>query len=196
MEAWPTLRIATAAMPRPRLTSPLGHAYLLDKRYPDAITNLRLAGKGGNALADYADFLAAEANHNAGNQAAAEALLRGFTTRYPDSIFISQAPELEASVLLAMDDAAGAQGVLTAAVDFAGNRAGYQLAEGQVALALGQTQEAVRVFKHLLLGHPLSAEAQTARARLVGVGAESTLTVAEMRSLGDAYFNGGALCGG
>lgn len=169
----------------------LGHAYLLDKRYPDAITNLRLAGKGGNALADYADFLAAEANHNAGNQAAAEALLRGFTTRYPDSIFISQAPELEASVLLAMDDAAGAQGVLTAAVDFAGNRAGYQLAEGQVALALGQTQEAVRVFKHLLLGHPLSAEAQTARARLVALGAESTLTVAEMRSLGDAYFNGG-----
>jgi soluble lytic murein transglycosylase len=169
----------------------LGHAYLLDKRYPEAVANLRLAGKGGNVLADYADFLAAVANHDAGNQAAAEAILRGFTTRYPDSIFNAQAPELEANVLLAMDDAAGAQRVLTAAAEFAGNRAGYQLAEGQVAFALGQTQEAVRVFKHLLLGHPLSAEAQIARGKLTAMGAESSLTVAELRSLGDAYYNGG-----
>jgi len=169
----------------------LGHAYLLDKRYVEAVANLRQANRLSEVLADYADFFAAEASHDAGNQAAAEAVLRGFTARYPDSIFNAQAPELEANVLLAMDDAAGAQRVLTAASDVAGNRAGYELAQGQVALSLGQTQEAVQAFKHLLLGHPLSQEAQIARAKLTALGAETTLTTAELRTLGDAYYNAG-----
>ena len=93
----------------------LGHAYLLDKRYGEAAANLRLARQAGEALADYADFLGAEANHEAGNEAAAEALLHGFTRRYPDSIFNAQAPELEASVLLAVGNPAGAQQVLAQA---------------------------------------------------------------------------------
>jgi len=169
----------------------LGHAYLLDKRYAEAVASLRQAGKASNVLADYADFLAAEANHEAGNQTAAEAILRGFTARYPDSIFNDQAPELEANVLLSMNDPAGAQRVLAAAADFAANRAGYQLAQGQAAQDLGQTQEAVQRFKHLLLSHPLSQEAQIARSRLTALGAESILTATELRSLGDAYYNAG-----
>ena len=73
----------------------------------------------------------------------------------------------------------------------AADRPGFQLAEGQVELALGQQQVAEDTFKQLLLGHPLSPEAQTARAKLTQMGAESTLTVAELRSLGDAYYNAG-----
>jgi len=170
----------------------LGHAYLLDKRYPEAIANLRQARQAGAVMADYADFLAARANREAGNQSTAAALLHGFGVRYPDSIFDAQAPELEADTLLASGDAAGAQRVLTAAAGTASaNRAGYQLAQGQVAVALGQTQEAVRDFKRLLLGHPLSQEAEIARARLTALGAESSLSTAELRSLGDAYYNGG-----
>jgi soluble lytic murein transglycosylase len=169
----------------------LGHAYLLDKRYPEAVVNLRQANRLSEVLADYADFLSAQASHEAGSQAAAEAVLRGFTVRYPDSIFIAQAPELEANVLLAMNDAAGAQKVLAAAADFSGDRAGFQLAQGQAAFTLGQTQEAVQDFKRLLLAHPLSAEAQIARAKLTSMGAESTLTTAELRTLGDAYYNAG-----
>ncbi|MGA3081078.1 MAG: lytic transglycosylase, partial [Terracidiphilus sp.] len=93
----------------------LGHASLLDKRYAEAIDDFRLARKAGAELADYDDFLAVRANHEAGNEAAAEALLQGFAGRYPDSIFVAQAPELEASTLLAMNDTAGAQRALTAA---------------------------------------------------------------------------------
>ena len=169
----------------------LGHAYLLDKRYPEAVANLRQANRLSEVLADYADFLSAQASHEAGSQAAAEAVLRGFTVRYPDSIFNAQAPELEANVLLAMDDAAGAQRVLAAAADFAGNRPGFQLAQAQAAFALGQTQEAMQDFKRLLLSHPLSAEAQIARAKLTSFGAESTLSTAELRTLGDAFYNAG-----
>ena len=170
----------------------LGHAYLLDKNYAKAEGNLTQARQAGDVLADYAEFLGAEANHQAGNDTAAEALLRGFTGRYPDSIFNAQAPELEASVLLGMGNATGAQQVLARAAGLAAaSRPGFELAQGQVAMALGQTQEAERVFKRLLLGHPLGSEAQIARAKLTAMGAEGSLTATELRSLGDAYYNAG-----
>jgi soluble lytic murein transglycosylase len=168
----------------------LGHAYLLDKRYGDAQANLLEARKAGGELADYADFLAAEANHEVGNNQSAELLLHGFTERYPDSIFDAGAPELEASVLLELGNASGAERVLLAAPGSAG-RTGYQLAQGMVAEALGRKEEAVQDFKKLLLAHPLSSDATAARAKLTSLGAESSLTVAELRGLADAYYNAG-----
>jgi soluble lytic murein transglycosylase len=170
----------------------LGRASLLDKRYAEAVADLRLARQSGQELADYADFLAARANHEAGNDEAAEALLNGFAARYPDSIFVNEVPELEANALVAMKDLAGARRVLATAQDTeAAERPGYQLAEGQMLFLLGQTGEAERVYKQLLLGHPLSPEAQTAWSRLTAMGAENSLTTAELRSLGDAYYNVG-----
>ena len=170
----------------------LGHAYLLDKRYPEAISSFALARRDGQELADYADFLAADANHAAGDDAAAEKLLHGFAARYPDSIFDDDAPELEATVLLALNNPTAAREVLVAVEDtVAADRPGYQLAEGQVELALGQTDAANQVFKTLLLDHPLSPEALTARSRLMQAGAETTLTVADLLTLGDAYYDAG-----
>ena len=170
----------------------LGHAYLQDKRYADAEASLKQARQGGDELADYADFLGAQASHQAGDEAAAEALLHGFTDRYPDSIFDAEAPELEASVLLAMNNASGAELVLAQAKGLAAeDRTGFQLAQGQVEFALGLRDAAGRTFKQLLLSHPLSQEAQVARARLTEMGAETALTPAELRSLGDAFYNGG-----
>ncbi len=168
----------------------LGHAYLLDKRYAEAVASFRLARQDGAALADFADFLAARADQAAGDNAAAEALLHGFAQRYPDSIFVDQAPELEASSLLALKDVAGARQVLVAAEQTdAAVRPGYQLIEAEVAAALGQTDEAVRIYKQLLLNHPLGPEAGVALASLNDLGA--ILTTTELRSLGDAYYNAG-----
>ena len=170
----------------------LGHAYLLDKRYDEAIADFRLARRAGEEVADYADFLNARANHDAGNEEAAEALLHGFADRYPESIFVAQAPELEAEVLLALKDAAGAERVLAAAAETAAAlRPGFQLAQGEAAFALGEELQAENFYKRLLLAHPLSAEAEIARAKLTAMGAESSLTTAELRSLGDAYWNAG-----
>ena len=39
----------------------LGHAYMLDRRWPEAVASLRDAKKNGEVLADYADFLEAKA---------------------------------------------------------------------------------------------------------------------------------------
>ena len=168
----------------------IGHAYLLDNRFTEAATNLRQARAAGDALADYADFLGAKANHDGGNNAAAEELLKGFAERNPDSNFVVQVPELEAQVLLGMNDFAEARKVLTDNPESA-NRAGYQLALAEVDQAQGQADEAGRIYKHVLLTWPLSFEATTARTRLTALGLESSLTATELRSLGDAYYNAG-----
>jgi soluble lytic murein transglycosylase len=170
----------------------LGHAYLLDKRYTDAAASLHQAKETGEALDDYADFLAAKANHEANLEAQAEALLKGFKEKYPDSIFIDEVPELEANVLLDLHDPAGARRVLDAAAsDPAAGRVGYQLAAGLVAQAQNQDQEAAHIFKALLLAYPLSTEAAIARAKLTSLSAEDSLTSDELRSLGDAYYKAG-----
>jgi soluble lytic murein transglycosylase len=170
----------------------LGNAYLADRRFTDAATSLHQAQQASDALADYADFLGARAQHEAGNEAAAEALLRGFAQRYPDSIFVVESPELEGTVLLAMNDLTGAQRVLDAAANsLAADRSGYQLARAQLALAKNQTAQANVLFKQVLLDHPLSPEAEKARAQLTASGADATLTAAELRTLGDAYYNAG-----
>ena len=170
----------------------LGHAFLLDSRYTDAEAALARVRLNDGELGDYADFLAAEADHEGGDDAKAESILRGFTDLYPESIFAVEAPELEANVLLAMNNPEAARKVLASAEGTeAADRPGYQLAVGQVESALGQSPAAEDTFKHLLLGHPLSPEAQTARAKLTQMGVESSLTVTELRSLGDAYYNAG-----
>ncbi len=172
----------------------LGHAYLLDGRYTEAESSFRKSRQAGKDLEDYAVFLGAEASHDASDDAAAETLLHGFTERFPDSIFTDRAPELEAKVLLAMNNAPGAEQVLQqalkAGLDVAG-RSGFQLAQAQVAFALGREAEAEQDFKRVLLDHPLSSAAQTAFDKLTSMGAGAILTTADLRSLGDAYYNAG-----
>src|SRR5438105_1911789 len=63
----------------------LGHAYMLDHRYPDAATNFAQARRAGEALDDYADYLGAQAAVQANRGADAYALLDHFADRYPDS---------------------------------------------------------------------------------------------------------------
>jgi soluble lytic murein transglycosylase len=170
----------------------LGHAYLTDRRFVEASASFKQANQASDVLDDYADFLAARAEHEAGNEAAAEALLHGFIAKYPASVFDVEAPELEGAVLLAMKDTAGAERVLAAAVHGAApDRPGYQMIRGQIALAQGQAAAADAIFKQVLLDHPLSPEAEKARAQLTASGAEESLTATELRSLGDAYYNAG-----
>jgi len=170
----------------------LGHAYMLDKRYADAVSSLQQAKRAGDSLEDYDDFLAAKAYHESDQETQAEALLKGFKLKYPDSIFVDEVPELEANVLIDLHDAAGAKRVLDAAAsDPAAGRAGYQLAAGLVAQAQNENTEAIRIYKALLLAYPLTTEASIARAKLTNLGAEDTLSNDELRSLGDAYYKAG-----
>ncbi|MGB0066039.1 MAG: tetratricopeptide repeat protein, partial [Terracidiphilus sp.] len=170
----------------------LGHAYLLDKRYADAQTALAEARRFDGELADYAEFLDALASHESGNDAVAENILHGFTERFPDSILDVQVPELEAGVQLALGNHTAAREALAAAAGTeSASRPGFELAEGQVELALGDQAAAIETFRRLFAEHPLSSEAQTGRAKITEIGAESLLTTAELRSFADALYNAG-----
>ena len=170
----------------------LGHAYLLDKRYADAQTALAEARRLDGELADYAEFLDALASHQAGNDAVAVNILHGFAERFPDSIFDVQVPELESSAQLALGNKTAAREALAAAAGTeSASRPGFELAEGQVELALNQKDTAIATFRRLLSEHPLGSEAQAALAKLTEIGAADLLTTAELRSLGDAYYNAG-----
>lgn len=169
----------------------LGRAYQMDRRYADAVSAYREAKESSEVLGDYADYLSAECQHASNNDTAAATLLKGFATRYPDSIFEVEAAELDADVLLAQGDAKAAKAALEAVADGAVEKPHYELEAAKIAFALQQNDEAINGFKHLLLSHPLTAEAEVARARLTAMGAENSLTAAELRSLADAYYNAG-----
>lgn len=164
----------------------LGHAYLLDRRFTDAAAAFAQSRRNGTALSEYAEFLGAEAEHGAGNEEAAEKLLAGFKTRYPDSVFLAQAPELEAAVLLAEHKPAAAAAVLAANKNY-DSRVAYQLVLGEVEMAKGERQAAISDLKHLVITHPAAHEADEARAKLTEAGAEFTMD--ERRELADAYYN-------
>ena len=73
-------------------------------------------------------------------------------------------------MLLDLHDPAGAKRVLDAAAsDPAAGRAGYQLVAGLVAQAQNQNEEAIRIYKALLLAYPVTTEASIARAKLTNL---------------------------
>ncbi|MEA2539329.1 MAG: soluble lytic murein transglycosylase, partial [Acidobacteriaceae bacterium] len=78
----------------------LGHAYLLDRRYPDAAASFQKANALGKTMDDYADFLAAQALMESGKLSNAETLLTGFAAKYPESIFVGRLPVMIANLSL------------------------------------------------------------------------------------------------
>ena len=82
----------------------LGHAYLLDKRYPDAAASFQKANALGKTMDDYADFLAAQALMESGKLSDAENLLNGFAAKYPESIFVGRLPVMIANLSLDQND--------------------------------------------------------------------------------------------
>lgn len=170
----------------------LGHAYLLDRRYPEALENLAKARKAGDTLADYADYLSGQADIGAGKLADAQKLLTGFASRYPESIFISALPVTMANLALGQGDSAAALAVLRAhAGETIAKHADYQLALAKANQAAGNTAEAARLYRHIFLDFPLRSEGEQAKAQLALFGGLAPLSIAELRAHADALYAGG-----
>ncbi len=170
----------------------LGHAYLLDRKYPEAITNLHNSKVQGESLADYADYLTAQANLQAGKLPEAEKVLTGFTTRYPESIFVDNIPVLEANLWLQQGDPQAALKVLTPSIGQPiANHADFQLALAKTYQLAGRQEDAAKTFRHVYLAYPLSGEAQQAKTQLATLGSMAPLTVGERRSHADALYSAG-----
>ena len=170
----------------------LGHAYLADHRYPEAVTSFQKANDSGKTLDDYADFLAAQAEMEAGKLSDAEALLTGFAVKYPESIFVTRLPVMIANLSIQQNDPQTALRVLHQhAADPIAAHADFQLALARANQMQGNVDEAARLYRHIFLTFPLSNEGQQAKAQLAVVGAAAPLTVAERRAHADALYAGG-----
>jgi soluble lytic murein transglycosylase len=166
----------------------LGHANWLDHRYADAAANYKLAGVFGEALADYADYLSAQAAVQTGQGQAAYPLLSGFAERHPESIFIPNAPVLLANAHLQQQDKQGALKVLEPLVGTSlAAHNDFQYALGRAYQLSGDTAHAAPIFKNIYITSPLSQEAVQARQQLdaMGIG----LTAAERKAHADQLFN-------
>jgi soluble lytic murein transglycosylase len=170
----------------------LGHAYLLDHRYPDAISSFQKANVAGKTLDDYADFLAAQSMMEAGKLADAETLLVGFAAKYPDSIFVAHLPVMIANLSLQQNDPGTALRVLKEhSADAIASHADFQLALARGNQMTGSLDEASRLYRHIFLSFPLSSEGQQAKTQLAVVGATPPLTMSERRTHADALYAGG-----
>jgi soluble lytic murein transglycosylase len=167
----------------------LGHAYLADKRYSEATAALHQAKVQGQSLADYADFLNAQADLQANKLPDAELLLSGYTERYPDSIFVASVRVLEANLLLQQGDPQGAIRKLQEhAAEPIANHADFQFAMAKARQLAGQQDEAAKLYRNVYLGFPLSNEAQQAKSVLASSGMSVPLTVAERQARADALY--------
>ena len=170
----------------------LGHAYLLDRRFPDAITALTHADAAGGALDDYATYLRAQAEMQSNQLPQAETLLNGFAAKFPDSVFVPQMPVLLANLSLAQGDPQTALHMLSEhASDPVASKPDYVLALARAQQIAGDTGAAAKSFRRVYLGYPLSPEAAQARTQLQAMGANASLTVAERQHHADALYAAG-----
>ncbi|RXH56443.1 transglycosylase SLT domain-containing protein [Granulicella sibirica] len=166
----------------------LGHAYMLDKRYPEAANTYRQAGASGDALSDYADYLGAQAALAAGHGADAYGLLDHFDERHPGSIFVANAPVLLANLYLQQNNPQGALNVLTP-IDGSPQsvHSDFRYALGRAYQMNGDTARATPVFRTIFLSQPLTAEASQARTQLAAMNVP--LTAGERKIHADALYN-------
>src|SRR6202012_591223 len=170
----------------------LGHAYLLDRKFPDAVTAFRQANVQGNALDDYADYLEAQADLQSNNLPQAETILSGFVQKHSDSIFVTSVPVLQANLFLQEGDPQAALRILEAHKgEPIANRADYQLALAKTYQMAGRLPEATQLFRHTFLGFPLSSEAAVAKTQLAALGATSSLTIEERSHHAEALYKAG-----
>jgi len=166
----------------------LGHASLLDHRYPEAVADFNQAKRAGDALADYADYLAAQAAIQAGRAADAYALLDHFADHYPDSIFVATEPVLLANAHLQQNDAQGALRVLAPLLNAPeAAKPDFRYALGRAYQLAGDTAHAAPVFRSIYVTQPLVYEAPMAATQLQAMG--TPLSAAERKTHADALFN-------
>lgn len=167
----------------------LGHAYLLDRKFTDAVSEFRNSARAGVSLDDYAAFLTAQAYLQENNLAAAQPILASFSAKFPDSIFVRQVPVLEANLYLQQGAPQNALAILKAhEAEPIANRADFQLALAKASLQSGFTSEARQLFTRVYLNYPLSTEATEARAQLVSTGAIASLSPTERSRRADALY--------
>lgn len=166
----------------------LGHAYALDRRYPEAANAFRQASQAGEPLSDYADYLGAQSLISAQRLGEAVPLLSNFKLRHPDTVFEVNAPLLLAAAYLQAHDGASAVSVLE---PLAGTQeaehADYRIALAKSYQLAGQSSRAIVLYRSVYVNQPLASESSAARAGLKSLGAGPSAV--ERKVHADELFN-------
>ncbi len=166
----------------------LGHAFMLDHRYGEAETAYRQANQQGQTLDDYADYLGAEAAVQGSRPSDAVALLTGFSTRYPGSVFTNNAPIVLANAYLAGNNSSSALQTLTPLLGSQqADHTDFRLALAKAYQASGDVAHASDTYRAIYLGDPLSNQAVEAKRQLDAM--RVPLTAGERKQHADALFN-------
>ncbi len=165
-----------------------GHAYMLDRRYAEAVSTFGRAKSSGEALDDYADYLGAQAAIQGGRGADAYPMLDHFAERHPESIFSANAPVLLANAHLQQNDPQGALQVLEPLANTAqATHADFRYALARAYQLSGDAGHAADIFKSLYIALPLTSEATQARQQMQSMGIP--LSAAERKAHADQLFN-------
>jgi soluble lytic murein transglycosylase len=166
----------------------LGHALMMDHRYPEAEEAFAAAKTSGDVLDDYAVYLGAQAALGASRPSDAIPALANFAEKYPDSLFVPNAPITLAQAYLENHDPASALRVLQplASTD-AGAHVDFRATLAKAYQQSGNFAEAAKLYRGIYLGDPLSGEANDAKNQLAVM--QIPLTVAERKQHADAMFN-------
>jgi soluble lytic murein transglycosylase len=175
----------------------LGHAYLLERKFPDAVSALRSTHvaeasktQPDGALADYAAYLTAQAFLQSNQLPQAETVLNGYDQKYPDSIFVESVPILRANLMVQEGDPQAALAALNPhRQEPVAGKADFQLALAKAEALAGRAAEAQQLFEHVYLDYPLSIEASVARSQLATNGVLATLPIDQRRRHADALYD-------
>lgn len=166
----------------------IGHAYMLDRRFIDAVLAFRQASASGDALDDYAEYLGAQAAIQAGQGAGAYPLLDHFADRHAESIFNSSAPVLLANAHLQQNDPQGALKVLAPLVNtLQASHVDFRYALARAYQLSGDGNHAAPIFKSIYVTQPMATEGAQARQQLQAMGIP--ISAAERKSHADQLFN-------
>jgi len=177
----------------------IGHAYLLQRKFSEAVGALHSADLADSnktnpdgALADYVDYLTAQAYLQNNQLPQAETVLDRFARKYPDSIFADSIPVLRANLMVQEGDPQAALTTLNPhRQEAVAGKVDFQLALAKAESLAGNTSEAQQLFEHVYLDYPLSIEAGVARSQLATNGILATLPPEERRRHADALYNAG-----
>lgn len=170
----------------------LGQAYLEDQKYSQAAASFQQASRAGEALDDYADYLAAKANFSQQQYAAAQQSIEDFAERHPDSILIDHAALLLAEINLTQGDpqAALAQLAKLEAGPLASSSA-YLFVLGRAKELAGNRAQAQQIFTRIYLEYPISSEAGEVQSQFQQMGVAAPFTVAQSIRHADGLYLAG-----
>ncbi len=167
----------------------LGQAYFLDRKYVDSAASFRRASQAGQALADYADYLGAQADVAQQDYVTAQQRLQNFAGRHPDSVLIDRATLLLANVKLNQGDPQAALQQLAKLHDTAlSTSSAYLFALGKANQLAGNRSEAQQIYVHIYVDYPASSEAGQVPNQLHQMGVTAPFSIAQSIRHADGLY--------